>query len=66
MNLRNNPQFDDDLLSQIDRLRRFRNQLVHPSGEIGQTQVPDYMKLLDEVAAKFEKIGTKKVIQQTP
>jgi hypothetical protein len=62
--LRNNPQFDDELLSQIDKLRRFRNQVVHPSGEIEQTQVRDYMKLLDEVSAKLERISVNKAIQQ--
>ncbi len=54
--LRKNPQFDDELLFQIDRLRRFRNQLVHSPSGIRQTQVRDYMKLLDEVSTRIEQI----------
>jgi len=64
--LRKNQQFDDDLLFQIDRLRRFRNQLVHSPVEIGQTQVRDYMKLLDEVSARLERIRAHETIPPMP
>ena len=54
--LSKNPQFNDELLFKVDALRRFRNQLVHSPVGIGQVQVRDYMKLLDEVIASIEKI----------
>jgi len=54
--LRKNSQFDDELLFQIDRLRRFRNQLVHSPVGIEQAQVRDYMKLLDEVSMRLKQM----------
>lgn len=63
--LRKNPQFDDELLFEIDRLRRFRNQLVHSPVEIGQTQVRDYMKHLDEVSTRLERIKANEAMQPT-
>lgn len=54
--LRKNSQFDDELLFQIDRLRRFRNQLVHSPTGIEQSQVRDYMKLLDEVSTRLKQM----------
>ena len=61
--LRKNPRFDDELLFQIDRLRRFRNQLVHSPVEIKQTQVRDHMKLLDEVSTRLERIRAEETMQ---
>ena len=61
--LRNDPQFDDVLIFQINTLRRFRNQLVHSPVEIEQTQLRDHMKLLDEVATRIEQIRANEAIQ---
>ena len=49
--LRRLPAFNEELLFQIDRLRRFRNQLVHSPVGIDQEQIRDYLKALDEVGA---------------
>ena len=63
--LRKDPQFGDELLFQIDSLRRFRNLLVHSPIGIEQAQMRDYMKLLDEVSRRIGQIKEQRVIPPT-
>ena len=47
--LRKMQSMSNELVYKIDRLRRFRNQLVHSPVGIDQEQIRDNLKLLDEV-----------------
>ena len=52
--LRRLPDFNDDLFFQIDRLRRFRNQLVHSPVGISQEKIRNYLEVLDQVSATIK------------
>lgn len=48
-------QISKDLLYQVDRLRNFRNTLVHTPKKVSSEQVQDYMYLLEEVVKEIKK-----------
>ncbi len=49
--LRKRKQFNPNLLNQIDRLRRFRNELVHKPKAVDGKTIKRYLELIDEVSA---------------
>ena len=54
--LRENPMITNQLIYQVDSLRRFRNQLVHSPTDTDQVKVRDNMILLDEVLMRINQI----------